>query len=1157
MNCQFFQRTSILAAYTPFLLCMGSLFICSPRSNAQEQVQPKSFALQANQNVAGPSAETTLEDSEFQRQSARVEAEVQARASGLANSNLSAEVQRQIIDIGKQSLQDLSAAAELYKKNQGQRKQAADAPAAIDLARKDKEQATRAAKREQEYWQGLSFENSQSESRVLQSELSELALRRKQLLENVTSRELRRVVLPNAIEEARKALESMQQSQAASAGQTDLLLQAQQNADEAKLLLTKEQFHGLELELLVYDAEASLLALQTEVLQIQEKTLQEETQLLAAALQQKQATRIYNYSRDFSILVQGRSLTNDTEGPYAEVSGWLDVTAQDPSEQESMTWLTIAREYEGLKRLNEDLKTELDRWRELRSKMQTRVEPDKREDAMPGANRWVVERLRKQKYQLPSTELLNQELKRIQGMVEKAQSLEYDLGEASWELDQRLPVAASEENIAALTGEIILEMQEYVRLYLQDLYQAGDLTQQTIDFSNEYSQYIDKQLLWTPSAPGLSSSSIQNLGSATMWLLAPSEWKQVARILWLDFFQHYLWYILMQVGLCYVVLKRRYFRKRLSELSAQASRKTCTDIKPTWLALLYSLLLSSPTPILLLFLSWRLNVAQYLGQSTEFSVAISNGFLLAIAAYLPLEFLRHVCSPKGLGIKHFDWSEKQTLQLYHHLRWLINFATPLLFILGTMIAQSESKREESLGRLAFLILLLLLATFFAFVLNPQSGVFSRYLRERSDGWLDQLKYVWFPLICLGPVFLTVLSAIGYDYTAQQLAARVDRTLWMIVLLTVGYNLAKRWLLINRRRLMMDQARKRLLKAQKRTKDAESERFQFPDDEEKEVNLDLLNVQTQSLIRSLFVTLGLVLSYFIWSDVLPALYLLDRVGLWEVTGITPDETIAISLADVLLVIPILLLTVIATRNVPGLLEIALLQHLPLTRAARYAITTLASYAIATLGLVLACTKIGLSWGSVQWLVAGLGVGLGFGLQEIFANFISGVILLFEQPIRVGDVVTIDGTTGTVSKIRIRATTILNWDRQELIVPNKELITGKLINWTLSDTTNRIVVTVGIAYGSDTQQACRIVREICQEHGGILREPGPVVTFEGFGDNTLNLVLRAYLATLDNRLSTVHELHEQIYRSFNEAGIEIAFPQLDLHLRTVPEELQKPS
>jgi len=188
--------------------------------------------------------------------------------------------------------------------------------------------------------------------------------------------------------------------------------------------------------------------------------------------------------------------------------------------------------------------------------------------------------------------------------------------------------------------------------------------------------------------------------------------------------------------------------------------------------------------------------------------------------------------------------------------------------------------------------------------------------------------------------------------------------------------------------------------------------------------------------------------------------------------------------------------------------------------------------------------------VQWLAAGLSVGLGFGLQEVVANFVCGLILLFEQPIRVGDVVTLDTVTGVVSRIRIRATTVTTWERQEYVIPNKDLITGRVINWTLSDSVNRAELTVGVAYGTDTRRVIELLRELCGDISDILVDPAPIITFEQFGDSTLNIVVRFYLASLDNRLGAISELHSQIHERFNAEGIEIAFPQVDVHMKPTP-------
>jgi potassium efflux system protein len=168
--------------------------------------------------------------------------------------------------------------------------------------------------------------------------------------------------------------------------------------------------------------------------------------------------------------------------------------------------------------------------------------------------------------------------------------------------------------------------------------------------------------------------------------------------------------------------------------------------------------------------------------------------------------------------------------------------------------------------------------------------------------------------------------------------------------------------------------------------------------------------------------------------------------------------------------------------------------------------------------------------------------------VLSNFVCGLILLFERPVRVGDIVTVEGMTGTVTRIRMRATTLINWDRQELVVPNKTLVTGTLMNWTLSAPINRLIIAVGVAYGSDTEKARQILLDVAADHPLVLDEPPPMATFEEFADSSLILRLRVYVPDLDNRWKTTSDLHTEIDKRFAAAGIEIAFPQQDLHLRS---------
>jgi len=285
----------------------------------------------------------------------------------------------------------------------------------------------------------------------------------------------------------------------------------------------------------------------------------------------------------------------------------------------------------------------------------------------------------------------------------------------------------------------------------------------------------------------------------------------------------------------------------------------------------------------------------------------------------------------------------------------------------------------------------------------------------------------------------------------------------------------------------------------------------------------------------------------WSQTFPVWAYLDTV-------LVPPFA-ALSVLEVAQSGLIALVTILFVRYLPGFVELAVLRAARVEPGTRLAITTLCQYGVTAVGLALFFAVLEVDWAQFGWIAAALSVGLGFGLQEVVANFVCGLILLFERPLRVGDIVTVEGMTGTVAKIHLRATTITNWDRQEFVVPNKTLITSSLLNWTLSSAINRLLIPVGVAYGADTGHAREIMLEVATEHPLVLDEPAPMATFEQFADSSLTLYLRAYLPDLEDRLNVITEIHTAIEQRFAEAGIEIAFPQQDLHLRSGWEALRQ--
>jgi len=234
---------------------------------------------------------------------------------------------------------------------------------------------------------------------------------------------------------------------------------------------------------------------------------------------------------------------------------------------------------------------------------------------------------------------------------------------------------------------------------------------------------------------------------------------------------------------------------------------------------------------------------------------------------------------------------------------------------------------------------------------------------------------------------------------------------------------------------------------------------------------------------------------------------------------------------------------------GLTETQVLARRNVDRGVSDAVKKLLHYAIVLIGFLLAMSMLGMELQNFMVLLGAFGVGIGFGLQDIVNNFLSGLILLFERPIKVGDGVVIDGEYGIVLRIGMRSTVVQNLDEAELIVPNSQMISQKVTNWTLSNRRVRVVVPVGVAYGSDLEKVLAVLTEAGQEHPEVLKLPKPSPLFVQFGASSLDFELRVWISDVDNRLRIKSELLLFIDKRFREERIEIPFSQHDLHLRSV--------
>lgn len=743
-------------------------------------------------------------------------------------------------------------------------------------------------------------------------------------------------------------------------------------------------------------------------------------------------------------------------------------------------------------------------------------------------------------------------------LFERRQRLQ-ELAEVDSRVEEILAQAAEQDRQQAkpVVRNLLEKRQDYLQSLIHDYSQysakLGELLaakQELIHVTEQFDEYIAKRELWIRSCEPLSKEYFQAARAAAAWSLDPRHWVQAGGDLSAAAERQPLLSGLLVIAFLGLLVTQRRARRRISERGQQAAKSTCAEFQPTFETLWLTAVVSLPWP-LAFWGAGRLLEGPLV--ESEFTRALSHSLRATGVLLLMTEAARQVCRRGGLAEAHLQWPPATLQQLRRWLRPAPLVIGPLvLWGVGVDVQHQESLWSSSLGRLLFLALMALL-TFAAYrlLMVGKSPVYQT-IRRVSESRLMNAHRLWRPLLVGAPLLLGILAAAGYYFTAQQLFLRVVQTLILVWALMLTGGLLHRWVLLNRRQLAMQQLRQRraaTLSAASSSDPPTAVPAELPAPEET-VDLSALSEQTRKLVRTALLVAGVLLAFGIWRDVFPALAWLDDAALpWFVRPEQEDPTTWGDLTRSLLALGI---TIVAVRHLPSLLELAVLQHLPIDQGARYATSTLARYALLGLGIVVVAATLGVTGTSISWLVAAMGVGLGFGLQEIFANFVSGIILLFERPIRVGDIVTLGETTGMVTKIRMRATTIIDWDRKEYVVPNKDLVVDRLLNWTLSDQTNRIVITVGVAYGSDTDRACSLLREIAEGHPEVMEDPIPLITFEGFGDSTLNLTLRCYLPNLERRLIAIHELHTEINRRFNAAGIEIAFPQRDLHIRSAPAE-----
>ncbi|MDX7898672.1 miniconductance mechanosensitive channel MscM [Aeromonas media] len=661
---------------------------------------------------------------------------------------------------------------------------------------------------------------------------------------------------------------------------------------------------------------------------------------------------------------------------------------------------------------------------------------------------------------------------------------------------------------------------------------------------DEIREISASHLFWMPDVRPLTPAVLLGVPTALSLLLDPVNWLQLPRAIVEN---NPMTLTLAGLGLlvlawCWAKLGRHLVQYS-HYIAPRIGKVTQDKFSLTSRLLVRSLLAALPLPAMVLMMRGLLDGAwQY-----PFAVAVARGLGEIWFLLLALLVARHLTLEKGILILHFRWPKESVQRVWGQFRTLLLVLIPSFFVQGMANSYQEHAVYDSLGRLAFIIGALWLLLFFA-----------RLNRERLPltwGQADMTKphllhhFIWNSLM-LAPLLAVLGSLFGYFYTSRILLRQLELSLLAGLGCLLIYYLAHRWMLIQRRRLAFDRAKsKRAEILAQREREDDDLSSEIPDAvEEPELDLDTISAQSLGLVRTLLMLGFTMLVVVQWSDLNSAFSFLSSIEVWQVSSKVAgiEQLSAITLQDLMLTAFAFILTVVTARNLPGLMELTLLQHLSLSPGTGFALTTVSKYLVILIGALTGFSMLGIDWSKTQWLVAALSVGLGFGLQEIFANFVSGLIILFEKPIRLGDTVTIRDLTGTVTKIKTRATTIVDWDRKEIIVPNKAFITEQFINWSLSDAITRVKLRIRIGLTQEPKRVQQLLEQCVQESTLVLDTPTPEVFLIEFTDSALIYEIRLYVNNMDHRMPITHEVHSLILEKLNQLGMPLPHQQIDIRM-----------
>lgn len=730
--------------------------------------------------------------------------------------------------------------------------------------------------------------------------------------------------------------------------------------------------------------------------------------------------------------------------------------------------------------------------------------------------------------QIADTRLYQFELRQLRETVSRPEEYVQNALKGTVASDEQLVLRNSLIDLVRSRAELLDRLNRELNAYLSESITLQLNQKQLQGMTDALRLTLDEQMFWIPSNKPLGWDWVKAAPDRLKYQFTSVRWldeiKQIRQVL----VQGIGWFAPL-FGLLFVMIWRRpKVLQALRNLHADIGHYRNDKQLHTPRAVALNLLLAAPVAIALFSLGLLLTFAEQ-GNIQE----LGHAFIAMAQVWLVFYCAYRILAPNGVAIMHFRWPREQVAFLRPKIRALGLTALLLSVVVSIAQGQPAALSEDVIGLVLLMFCLLLLAWFMGRL------VMHRYSTEKTS---LLRRFIGLVVVFL-PVLFTAALVSGYYYTALKLSARLLDTLTLMLVWVLLEAMLVRGLALAARRLAWQRSQDA---KQNQSKEAGDSDIASVATDDMLLDISQINEQSLRLARLLLLGIFFVSLYWVWADLLSLFTYLDNITLYENIS-SAGAVMPVSLRDVLDAGIIILVTIMLARNLPGLLEVLFLSRMKLAQGSAYATTTLLSYTISATGFVATLSALGVSWDKLQWLVAALSVGLGFGLQEIFANFVSGLIILFERPVRIGDVVTIGNLSGTVSRIRIRATTITDFDRKEIIVPNKVFVTDQLVNWSLSDTVTRVIIKIGVAYETDLDLARKLMLQAVQENPRVMRDPEPIVLFLGIGASTFDHELRFHVRELGDRNPSIDEVLNRLVLSFREHDIDMAFNQLDITIK----------